>query len=84
MTKQKYKFTLQNDATNNKQSSYCAITPLRCILMKQHNPDGYKRFNQLESHLKERINTPLYNILKLNLLPFFKVILGKCFSPTHK
>lgn len=31
---------------------------------------------QLENHLSERINTPLYNVLKSNLLTFFHTALS--------
>lgn len=35
-----------------------------------------KKFYELQDHLNERINTPMYNVLKSNLMTFFKTILS--------
>lgn len=59
-----------------KESAYCVILPLRCILMQKKNPKQYEQFCALEDHLKERMSTPLYAILSANLLTFIKTILG--------
>lgn len=60
-----------------KESAYCAILPLRCLLQKKINANGFeKKFYDLQDHLKERINTPMYNVLKSNLMTFFKTILS--------
>lgn len=34
------------------------------------------KFYQLQDHLKERINTPMYSVLRSNLITFFKTILS--------
>ncbi|XP_036326131.1 SET domain-containing protein SmydA-8-like [Rhagoletis pomonella] len=62
--------------TGKKESAYCVILPLRCILLHNKNPEAFARFAQLEDHLSERVNTPLYNILSANLLTFIKTIMG--------
>lgn len=36
----------------------------------------FQQFFQLEDHLRERLRMPMYNILKSNLLTFFKTILS--------
>lgn len=58
-----------------KESSYCVILPLRIMIMKSKNPQIYNEIMKLENHLDQRINTTLYNVLKANLLTFFKTIL---------
>lgn len=59
-----------------KESAYCVILPLRCLLLKRRNPTDFEKFLQLEDHLEERLNTPLYNVLRANLITFIKTILG--------
>ncbi|KAJ6634117.1 SET domain-containing protein SmydA-8, isoform A [Pseudolycoriella hygida] len=59
-----------------KESAYCTIVPLRILLLKNENPTGFKEFMNLEDHLDQRINTPLYKILKLNLVSFVRNVLG--------
>lgn len=74
------KFVCKIDANKNdeskKESAYCVILPLRCLLLREKNPDGFKKLLELEDHLEERIETPLYHVLKANLLTFVKTILG--------
>lgn len=70
-----YKGQQQQEAAP-KESAYCVILPLRCILMKTRHPEQYKRLLELEDHLQERIDTPLYKVLQANLITFIKTILG--------
>ncbi|XP_023303762.2 SET domain-containing protein SmydA-8 [Lucilia cuprina] len=59
-----------------KESAYCVILPLRCMLLKQKNSHLFEQFAALEDHLQERLDTPLYKVLRANLLTFIKTILG--------
>ncbi|KAI9588022.1 SET domain-containing protein SmydA-8 [Glossina fuscipes] len=59
-----------------KESAYCVILPLRCLLLKHKSPEAFKKLLNLEDHLQERIDTPLYKVLKANLVTFIKIILG--------
>lgn len=36
----------------------------------------FKKFYQLQDHLNERIRTPIYSVLRSNLITFFKTILS--------
>lgn len=36
----------------------------------------FQKFYELQDHLKERIRTPIYSVLKSNLITFFKTILS--------
>ncbi|XP_055373089.1 SET domain-containing protein SmydA-8 [Condylostylus longicornis] len=76
MHEKKFISTITASKTPKKESAYCTILPLRCIMMKKLNPNGYKQFTSLQDHLEERINTPLYKILKSNLVTFVKTILN--------
>lgn len=38
--------------------------------------DRFEKFYQLQDHLNERIRTPMYSVLKSNLITFFKTILS--------
>lgn len=38
--------------------------------------NSYQKFMQLEDHLIDRMQTPVYAVLKSNLLTFFKTILS--------
>ncbi|EAT44908.1 AAEL003788-PA, partial [Aedes aegypti] len=60
-----------------KESVYCAVVPLRALLLKRSNPERFRDgFLTLESHLETRIKTPLYAALRSNLVPFVRDILG--------
>ncbi|XP_037033385.1 SET domain-containing protein SmydA-8-like [Bradysia coprophila] len=61
---------------NKKESAYCTIVPLRCLLLKKENPSGFKALMNLEDHLDERMKTPVYNVLRANLVPFIRNVLG--------
>ncbi|XP_005177231.2 SET domain-containing protein SmydA-8 [Musca domestica] len=62
--------------TGRKESAYCVILPLRCLLLKTRKPLDFEKFSELEDHLNERKNTPLYNVLRANLVTFVKTILA--------
>ncbi|XP_021694528.1 protein msta isoform X2 [Aedes aegypti] len=60
-----------------KESVYCAVVPLRALLLKRSNPERFRDgFLTLESHLETRLKTPLYAALRTNLVPFVRDILG--------
>lgn len=59
-----------------KESAYCVILPLRCILLKEKEPALYEKFSLLQDHLDEWLETPLYQILKCNLVQFIQKVLG--------
>lgn len=98
LSKSTFKCPINYDASdkNRKESAYCTIVPLRCLLLKHDNPKGYgflfilsscsfltliriryKALLNLEDHLEERIKTPIYNVLKTNLVSFIRNILGR-------
>lgn len=64
------------DDPGRKESAYCVIVPLRAILLKRKDAKLYARLLTLESHIETRINTPLYGVLKHNLIPFIRTVLG--------
>uniref|UniRef100_W8B5D3 Protein msta, isoform A n=1 Tax=Ceratitis capitata TaxID=7213 RepID=W8B5D3_CERCA len=72
----KIDYNPNKEQTGKKESAYCVILPLRCILLKNKNPEAFARFSQLEDHLNERKDTPLYKILGANLLTFIKTVMG--------
>lgn len=59
-----------------KESAYCVIMLLRCMQLKQSNPAAFAKISELEDHLKERLETPLYQVLRANLITFIKTVLG--------
>lgn len=69
LAKAKYKPTINN--SNSKQSIYSLITPLRALLLKKNNPEQFDNIFNCQSHLVEHLTTPVYQILKRNLVPFF-------------
>lgn len=64
-------FTPNIELDQERQVVYTAIAPLRCYLLKQHNPSGYEELMLFQSHLEENLKLPVYHILKRRLLPFF-------------
>ncbi|XP_031638498.1 SET and MYND domain-containing protein DDB_G0273589 [Contarinia nasturtii] len=78
MAEKKFQCSIDYNAQdeNRKESAYCAILPLRCLLQKKNNDKEFAKFYELEDHLKERIKTPIYSVLKSNLITFFKTILS--------
>lgn len=75
MTERKFKCTINYDGTSKKEPAYCVVAPLRIMVMKNRKPEDYKKIMELQDHLEERINTPLYGVLKANLVTFIKTIL---------
>ncbi|XP_055907545.1 SET domain-containing protein SmydA-8 [Eupeodes corollae] len=76
MAEKKFGCKIDYSKEPKKESAYCVILPLRCILMKLKKPDAYKRLMELEDHLNERLETPYYNVLRANLVTFIKTCLG--------
>lgn len=76
MTIRKYKSTISFSGGDKKESAYCVITPLRILLMKKSDPKQHEAIMSLESHIEDRINTPLYRILKANMVTFMQQVLG--------
>lgn len=64
-------------AASQKEISYFPIVPLRCLLLKEINQDKYKKIINLQSHLEERINKPLYSVYKNNVADFIRKRLGR-------
>ncbi|XP_022822822.1 protein msta [Spodoptera litura] len=80
MTDRKYKCDIKYQGPNKIQAAYCVISPLRVLLMSTSNPLQYENLMNLESHLEDRINTPLYTVLKANLVTFIVQVLGLPFD----
>ncbi|XP_055617476.1 SET domain-containing protein SmydA-8 [Toxorhynchites rutilus septentrionalis] len=68
--------TFHDDDPHRKESAYCVIVPLRAILLKRKDSKRYTKLLTLQSHIESRIDTPLYGVLKHNLVPFIRNILG--------
>lgn len=75
MTDRKYKCDIKYIGSNKVQAAYCVISPLRVLLMRYSNPLQFENIMNLESHLEDRINTPLYMVLKANLVTFVVQVL---------
>ncbi|XP_050347775.1 SET domain-containing protein SmydA-8 [Nymphalis io] len=80
MTKRNYKCNIKYERPDKTEAAYCVIAPMRVLLMKETNPRQYENIMSLESHLKDRINTPLYLVLKANLVTFVIQVLGLSFD----
>lgn len=80
MSERKYKCTVKYDGPDRIEAAYCVISPLRVLLMKENNPMQFENIINLESHLEERINTPLYMVLRANLSTFIVQVLGLPFD----
>lgn len=61
---------------DRKESAYCVIMLLRCMQLKTKDPESFAKLYTLEDHLKERLETPLYQVLRANLITFIKTVLG--------
>lgn len=59
------------------ESNYCSIMALRLLMLKQKNPRLYEKILTLESHLEQRRNTSLYQLLGMNLPMCLKMLLGR-------
>ncbi|XP_046969776.1 SET domain-containing protein SmydA-8 [Vanessa cardui] len=80
MSKSNYKCSIKYESPEKTEAAYCVIAPMRVLLMKESNPRQYESIMSLESHLKDRINTPLYLVLKANLVTFIVQVLGLSFD----
>ncbi|XP_045451337.1 SET domain-containing protein SmydA-8 [Melitaea cinxia] len=80
MTKRNYKCKIKYESSDKQEAAYCIIAPMRVLLMKQTNPRQFESIMSLESHLEDRINTPLYLVLKANLVTFIIQVLGLSFD----
>uniref|UniRef100_A0A182PI27 MYND-type domain-containing protein n=1 Tax=Anopheles epiroticus TaxID=199890 RepID=A0A182PI27_9DIPT len=59
-----------------RESAYCVIVPLRVLLLERTAPERYATVQGYESHLAERLASPLYGVLRSNLVPFVRSVLG--------
>lgn len=80
MTDRKYKCTIKYQGPDKNEAAYCVIAPVRILLMKESCPLQFENIINLESHLEDRINSPLYTILKANLVTFVTQVLGLAFD----
>lgn len=80
MTDRKYKCTIKYQGPDKTEAAYCVIAPVRVLLMKESCPQQFENIINLESHLEDRINSPLYTILKANLITFVTQVLGLAFD----
>ncbi|XP_004931692.3 SET domain-containing protein SmydA-8 [Bombyx mori] len=80
MCNRKYRCRIKYESPDKVESAYCVISPMRVLLMKESDPLQYDNIMNLESHLDERINTPLYLVLKANLVTFINQVLGLPFD----
>lgn len=62
---------------NTKQIGYCLVTPLRALLLKFKNNAQYRVIENMQSHLNENEQSPLYAMYKANLVPFVQKALGR-------
>ncbi|XP_041982341.1 SET domain-containing protein SmydA-8 [Aricia agestis] len=80
MTKRKYKCDIKYERPDKLEAAYCVIAPLRVMLLKETNPKQFENVMNLETHLEDRINTPLYLVLKANLVTFIVQVLELPFT----
>uniref|UniRef100_A0AAG5DWF8 MYND-type domain-containing protein n=1 Tax=Anopheles atroparvus TaxID=41427 RepID=A0AAG5DWF8_ANOAO len=59
-----------------RESAYCVIVPLRVLLLERTAPERYAEVQGFESHLEQRLASPLYGVLRSNLVPFVRTVLG--------
>lgn len=77
MMEKKYraKFDM-NEEKLQKETRYFPIVPLRCLLLQNSNPEKYKKLMDLQSHLEEKMKTPLFALYKKHVADFLKERLG--------
>lgn len=80
MCDRKYTCDIKYEKPDKIEAAYCVISPLRVLLMKYTQPLQFENIMNLESHLEDRINTPLYLTLKVNLVTFIIHVLGMPFD----
>ncbi|XP_035790859.1 SET domain-containing protein SmydA-8-like isoform X2 [Anopheles albimanus] len=64
------------DAPSKREAAYCIIVPLRVLLLQSRDPDTYAQVQRLESHVMERLQSPLYEVVRSNIVPFVRSVLG--------
>ncbi|XP_034834632.1 SET domain-containing protein SmydA-8 [Maniola hyperantus] len=80
MAKNNYKCDIKYESPDKAEAAYCIIAPMRTLLLHKTNPRQYESVMSLESHLEHRINTPLYKVLKVNLVTFIARVLELSFD----
>ncbi|OWR49372.1 hypothetical protein KGM_209725 [Danaus plexippus plexippus] len=80
MVQSKYKCDIKYECPDKAEAAYCVIAPLRVLLMKDSNPRMFESIMNLESHVDQRINTPIYQVLRPNLIMFIRQVLGMNFD----
>ncbi|KAJ0174501.1 hypothetical protein K1T71_009609 [Dendrolimus kikuchii] len=80
MCDRKYTCDIKYEKADKIEAAYCVISPLRVLLMKYTQPLQFDSIMNLECHLEDRINTPLYLALKVNLVTFIIHVLGMPFD----
>lgn len=74
MMKNKFRAEIDPEALN--RTHYAPIVPLRILLLKEKNPEKYKKIMEMVSHLNVRVKTPLYVAYKKNVAEFLRQRLG--------
>lgn len=49
---------------------YECITPLRCLWLKENEPDKWSSLSQMESHLEERMKSDVHEVNQTNVVDF--------------
>lgn len=81
MMEGKYKVKIE---FGEKNAGYFPIVPLRCLLAKEKNPEKYKKIVNLQSHLEEKLRSPLFALYRKNIAHFLMEKLGlKQFDETE-
>ncbi|XP_072944835.1 SET domain-containing protein SmydA-8 [Epargyreus clarus] len=75
MSKRKYRCDIKYERPDKVEAAYCVIAPMRVLLMKESNPLQFENIMSLQSHIEERMDTPLYKVLKVNLVTFIVQVL---------
>ncbi|XP_052755151.1 SET domain-containing protein SmydA-8 [Galleria mellonella] len=80
MSDRKYRCAIKYEQSDKAEAAYCVITPLRVLLTKNSNPLQFENLMSLESHLEDKKDTPLYLVLRANLVTFIVQVLGMEFD----
>ncbi|XP_059048714.1 SET domain-containing protein SmydA-8 [Achroia grisella] len=80
MSDRKYRCAIKYEQVDKTEAAYCVIAPLRVLLMKNSNPLQFENVMSLESHLEDKKDTPLYLVLRANLVTFIVQVLGMEFD----
>ncbi|XP_052866086.1 SET domain-containing protein SmydA-8-like isoform X1 [Anopheles cruzii] len=73
-----YRPKLYPDFNNvhKRETAYCVIVPLRLLLLERNAPEKYAHIQTFESHLAQRLQSPLYEVVRSNVVPFARTVLG--------